>query len=73
MFETYASLPKSRAKKQRKSQEEIALAHGLTLPEVGPIDKERFLAFVWRVAGRPSDAPGDWKRERPLWMVLDND
>ena len=72
VFETYAGLPKSRAKKQRKSHEEIALAHGLTPQEVGPIDKERFLAFIWRVAQRPTDAPEDWKRERPLWIVLDN-
>ena len=30
VFETYASLPKSRAKKQRKTPEQIAAAHGLT-------------------------------------------
>lgn len=23
-------------------------------------------------AGRPADAPADWRRERPLWYVLDN-
>jgi hypothetical protein len=71
-FETYASLPKNRAKKQRKSPEEVAAAHGLTLSEVGPIDQERFLRFVWRVAGRPEAGPDDWQREIPLVMVLDN-
>ena len=72
VFETYASLPKSRAKKQRKSPEQIAAGHGLSLAEVGPIDQERFLRFVWRVAGRPEDAGEDWRREIPLVIVLDN-
>jgi hypothetical protein len=71
-FSTYASLPKSRAKKQRKSLEQIAAAHGLTPDQVGPIDSERFLAFIWGIAGRPETALEDWKRERPLWIVLDN-
>jgi hypothetical protein len=71
-FESYASLPKSRAKKQKKSLQEIAAAHGLSTEEVGPIDSERFLAFIWRVAGRPEVYAQDWKRERPLWIVLDN-
>lgn len=72
VFETYASLPKSRAKKQRKTPEEVAASHGLTVAEVGPIDSARFLSFVWRTAGRPVGAPADWKRERPLYLVLDN-
>lgn len=72
VFETYASLPKSRAKKQRKTKEEIAAGHGLTPQEVGPIDSARFLAFIWRVARRPEIAPDDWKRERALYLVLDN-
>lgn len=72
VFETYASLPKSRAKKQRKTKEEIAQAQGLTTQEVGPIDSARFLAFVWRIAGHPAISPDDWKRERPLYIVLDN-
>jgi hypothetical protein len=72
VFETYASLPKSRAKKQRKPPEQIAAGQGLLLEEVGPIDSERFLAFVWRVAGRPAVYAADWKRERPLYLVVDN-
>ncbi len=39
---------------------------------VGPIDAARVLAFVWRVAGRPADAPVEWQRERPLMIALDN-
>jgi hypothetical protein len=72
VFEASASLPKSRAKKQRKTQEQVAAAHGLTQEEVGPIDSERFLTFVWRIAGRPAIYAQDWKRERPLWIVMDN-
>ena len=29
-------------------------------------------AFLSRLAGRPLGAPEDWRRERPLWVVLDN-
>jgi hypothetical protein len=72
LFETYASLPKSKAKKQRKTPEQIAATHGLTAAEIGPIGSERFLAFVWRGAGRPEGAAENWKRERPLHLVLDN-
>jgi hypothetical protein len=71
-FESYASLPKSKAKKRRKSLAEQAEAHGLRPEEVGVLDSDRFLAFVWRVAGRPEDAATDWQRERPLVLVLDN-
>jgi transposase len=39
---------------------------------VGPINAARFVAFIWKVAGRPKDAPADWKRERPVMIVLDN-
>lgn len=72
LFETYAGLPKSKAKKQRKTPEQIAAPHGLTAAEVGPIGSERFLAFVWRVAGRPETGVENWKWERPLYLVLDN-
>jgi hypothetical protein len=71
-FETYASLPKSRAKKQCKTIEQIAAAHGLLPSEVGPIDAARFLVFLWRIAGRPEVYAAGWKRERPLFIVLDN-
>ena len=70
-YQSWASLPKSGAKKQRKTPEQRAAAHGLQLEEVGPIDSARFLAFVWRAAGRPAAQEG-WKRERPLMVVLDN-
>lgn len=71
-FETYASLPESRSKKARKSLAERAAAHGLGVAEVGPIDSERLVAFIWKLAGRPEVYPEDWKRERPLVVWLDN-
>jgi DDE superfamily endonuclease len=71
-FESYATLPKSRAKKRRVSLEEQAVQHGVLPEAVGPIDSERFLAFVWQVAGRPTEAGSGWERARPLVIVLDN-
>jgi transposase len=71
-FETYARLPESRAKKRRISLEEQATAHGLSVEAVGPIDSERYLRFVWKIAGRPEVYPADWRRERELVIWLDN-
>jgi transposase len=70
-FATYAALPKSRAKQPRPLAEQAA-AHGLREEEVGPIDSERFLQFVWAFAGRPALYAADWLRERPLAIWLDN-
>ena len=50
----------------------MAANHGLSAEVVGPIDAVRFVAFVWELAGRPKDAPADWRRERPVMIVLDN-
>jgi len=69
---SWAVLPKSRAKKPRTTPEERAAAHGLTVEEVGPIDAERLVAFLWQVAGRPADAAPTWRRARPLAIALDN-
>lgn len=71
-YQSWASLPKSRAKKPCKTLEQQAAAQGLQVAEVGPIDAARVLAFVWRVAGRPAEAPVGWQRGRPLKVVLDN-
>jgi hypothetical protein len=71
-FQSGASLPKSRAKHQRKTPEQLAATHGLRMEEVGPIDAERFVAFVWRGAGRPDVGQEGWQRERPLMVVVDN-
>jgi hypothetical protein len=72
IYELCASLPKSTAKKQRKTPEEQAAKHGLRVEQVGTIDAERFVRFVWNVAGRPAIYPEGWKRARPLVLVVDN-
>jgi hypothetical protein len=72
MFRTYAAVPESRAKKARKSREERAAAHGLASEEVGAIDSERLVSFLWQIAGRPPVYAADWQRERPLVIWLDN-
>jgi len=69
---SWAVRPKSRAKKPRITPEERASAQGLTVDEVGPIDAERLVAFLWHVAGRPTAAPPTWRRARPLVIALDN-
>ena len=71
-YQSWACLPKSRAKKQRKTLAQLAAAHGLGVEEVGAIDSERLLAFIWQAAGRGSEAGEGWKRARPLMVVLDN-
>lgn len=71
-FESLARLPESRTKRVRKTEAERAAEHGLQPEEVGVIDSERFLDFVWDVAGRPAEAPANWQRARRLVMVLDN-
>jgi hypothetical protein len=71
-FASYASVPKTTAKVQRKTPAEIAAAHGVEAEVVGPIDSERFLSFIWHLARRPQMALVGWRRERPLVVVLDN-
>ena len=71
-YQSWAVLPKRRAKQPRTSPEARAAAQGLTLAEVGPIDADRVVAFLWGVAGRPADALPDWQRERPLRIAWDN-
>ena len=70
--QSWAVLPKSRAKKPRTTPEERAAAHGLTADAVGPIDAERLVAFLWQLAGRPAEAASGWRRVRPLVIALDN-
>jgi hypothetical protein len=69
-YECLAKLPQRGTK--RKSLAERAEPHGVTGAEVGTIDSERFLAFVWRLAGRPAVAAESWRRERPVVIVVDN-
>jgi hypothetical protein len=72
VYQLCASLPKSTAKKQRKTPEAQAATHDLAVEQVGTIDGERFVRFIWKVAGRPAIYPEGWRRERPLVIALDN-
>lgn len=72
---TFVSLPKSQSKTAEgrvRGKEAMARSQGLSADVVGPIDADRFVAFIWQVAGRPEDAPADWRRQRPVMIVLDN-
>lgn len=40
--------------------------------DFGIIDGEVLVSFLWKIAGRPEGAPADWRRVRPLYVVLDN-
>jgi hypothetical protein len=71
-YRSWAVLPQSRAKKPRTTPQDRAAAHGLSVEEVGPIDAERLVAFLWHIAGRPAQAASSWRRERPLVIALDN-
>lgn len=70
-FATTVTLPTSRAKKPRPRAEQAA-AHNLRAEDVGAIDSERFLQFVWQFAGRPAVYTQQWRRERPLIIWMDN-
>lgn len=71
-FATRVSLPLSKAQHPRKSREAIAEAHGVAVEAIGPITGEVLVDFLWAIAGRPLVADAAWKRERPLFIVLDN-
>jgi hypothetical protein len=55
-----------------KSSAQQAAAHGLAEADLGVIDSEVFLGFVWQLSGRPAAAPAGWRRSRPLMVVIDN-
>ena len=69
-YKLYLGLPKSRAKKTKGQI--VTLPDGVTAEEVGPIDADRLVSFLWRLAGRPNVYSSDWKRVRPLYIWLDN-
>lgn len=69
-FELYLGLPKSKAKKTKGQI--VKLPEGVFREEVGPIDGDRLVAFLWRLAGRPKVHSSDWTRVRPLYIWLDN-
>lgn len=75
-FATFARVPLPEKRPDgawRKPLADVAAEHGLQEEDLGTIDSEAFLAFVWSLAGRPVDAAAwRWRRERPLMVVVDN-
>jgi hypothetical protein len=71
-FASFASLPRSRSKHGEKTLARRAAEQDLVVDDVGVIDSEVFLGFVWQLAGRPVAAPAGWRRARPLVVVVDN-
>jgi len=71
-FASFASLPQPRSQPAEKTLAQRAAAQDLAVEDLGRIDSEVFLAFVWQLAGRPVEAAGSWRRERPLVVVVDN-
>jgi hypothetical protein len=65
-FATLARAP------QPKRKAVSPLAAGLEATEMGTLNAPFLVEFIWRIAGRPEDAPQNWRRERPLVIVLDN-
>lgn len=66
VFATLARAP------QPKRKMTSPLAAGLEPWELGVLNAAFLIAFIWRMAGRPDDAPAGWRREKPLVIVLDN-
>jgi hypothetical protein len=74
-FATFASIPKLKPRangSEGKSLAQRAATHGLAEADLGVIDSDVFLAFIWQLAGRPATAPEGWRRSRPLMVVVDN-
>ncbi len=65
-FVTRAKAPKCKKKVIPKA------AEGLDAGELGTLNAAVFVAFIWQIAGRSEDAPSDWRREKPLVVVVDN-
>lgn len=46
--------------------------HQVQISDFGIINGEVLVEFLWKISGRPEGAPADWRRARPLYVVLDN-
>lgn len=68
LFATLARAPVPK----RKAVAVSPLAAGLTESELGVLNAQFLMRFIWQVAGRPEEAPQDWRRDKPLVVVLDN-
>lgn len=71
-FSSFARLPKAGAKPGTQSGAARVARHGLQEGDLGAFDSDVLLTFIWELAGKPSDAAADWRREIPLEVWLDN-
>jgi hypothetical protein len=65
-FTTLARAPKPKRKAISP------LAAGLSESELGVLNAEFLIGFIWQIAGRPDEALEGWRRDKPLVIVLDN-
>ncbi len=65
-FITRARAPKTKRKAVS------GLAAGLSQAELGIVNADLLIGFIWQVAGRAEGAPEGWRRDKPLVIVLDN-
>ena len=66
LFATLARAPLSKRKAVSP------LAAGLEAAELGVLNAQFLMDFIWRIAGRSEEAPENWRRDKPLCIVLDN-
>ena len=63
----------TRARAPRTTRKPLSvLAAGLDEAEMGVLNADLLISFIWQIAGRSEDAPKDWRRDKPLVIVLDN-
>jgi hypothetical protein len=65
-FTTLARAPKPKRKAISP------LAAGLSESELGVLNAEFLIGFIWQIAGRLNEAREGWRRDKPLVIVLDN-
>ena len=66
---TFATLARAPQPKRKPAS---PLAAGLEAEELGVLNAEFLIEFIWRLAGRPDKVLESWRRDRPLVIVLDN-
>ncbi len=73
-FTTLARAPQPKRPPKAASERKALspLAAGLEPAELGVLNAEFLIDFIWGLAGRPDDAPQGWRRDKPLVIVLDN-
>jgi hypothetical protein len=64
--------PLSQGEKLAVAFAKRAEKHRVQVSDFGIIDGEVLVAFLRKISGRPEGAPPGWRRERPLYVVLDN-